>query len=256
MTQLTVATLNLRGRHDRWLKRRHLIVAEMLDAQPDLISLQEISRPIGQGRWLRNQINSRLGSAAYHVFQKPKAHPWHGLFESVGVLSRLPVLSQDYINLGYGGRVGLRINVELARGQLIDFVATHFHHAAPDREARHEQAMALTGWLGDGAASQWQIVAGDFNEIPTGLAIQYLKQTFRSAMAEWRGGAEPPATYPTALAPRHGSSGACLDYIFLSPTIGPILNARIICKKPPEDDPALFPSDHVGLLATVEIPDR
>ena len=48
MTEIKVATLNLRSRHDRWLRRRELIVSELLDAQPDLLSVQEIYRPIGR----------------------------------------------------------------------------------------------------------------------------------------------------------------------------------------------------------------
>ena len=37
MTEITVATINLRNRADRWRQRRHLLVAQLVDAAPDLI---------------------------------------------------------------------------------------------------------------------------------------------------------------------------------------------------------------------------
>ena len=58
--EITVATINLRNSQDRWRQRRHVLVGELLNTTPDLISLQEISFPIGQGRWIRNQLNARL----------------------------------------------------------------------------------------------------------------------------------------------------------------------------------------------------
>ena len=50
MGSIKVATLNLQNRQNRWLDRRELIVAELLETQPDLLSLQEVYRPIGQAR--------------------------------------------------------------------------------------------------------------------------------------------------------------------------------------------------------------
>lgn len=257
MATITVATLNLRGRHDHWLRRRHLVVAALLDALPDLVSLQEISFPIGQGRWLRNQLNYRLGTAAaqpYHLLQQRKSDPVQGLLEGIGILTRLPVIAHDALSLGYG-RVALRANIELPNHHMLDFVATHLHHITYDQEVRYEQAMLLTGWLNDPgrAGAARQIVAGDLNEVPTGPAIRQMKQVYRSAFAECHG-YEPPATFPTVLVePEDPTWSGCLDYIFLSPGIGRVHSARIFANKHAADDDRLYPSDHVGVLATVEV---
>ncbi len=253
MIQFTVATINLRNRADRWRERRHLLVAQLLDAAPDLISLQEISFPIGQGRWLRNQLNARLseGKRPYQLIQKRKHDLLKGYAEGIGILSNLPVLYHDWVNLGYGGRVALRVNVELPTHASLDFVSVHLHHAAQDVETRQEQAMCLTGWLRDVRPVSRQIVAGDFNEVPDGLAIQVMKQTFRSAYEDVYG-REPLATFPTALVPNADWAG-CLDYIFLSSGIASVRSANIFCHKPADDDNTLYPSDHVGLIATVEV---
>jgi endonuclease/exonuclease/phosphatase family metal-dependent hydrolase len=232
-----------------------LLVAQLVDAAPDLISLQEISMPIGQGRWLRNQINARLSSAAerpYRLIQRRKHHLIQGYYEGIGVLTRLPVLYSDSLPLGYGGRVALRVNVELASRQTVDFVAVHLHHIGHDREARLEQVIKLTGWLNLRPQTPHQIIAGDFNEVPTGLAIQQMRHGYRSAFAEMHG-REPLATFPTALIQPLSDWSGCLDYIFLSPPVGPVRSARIFCDQPDDTDDTLYPSDHVGLLAEIEM---
>lgn len=253
MTQITVATINLRNRADRWRERRHLLVAQLLDAAPDLISLQEISFPIGQGRWLRSQLNARLpeGKRPYQLIQKRKHDLLKGYAEGIGILSNLPVLYHDWVNLGYGGRVALRANIELPSHATLDFVSVHLHHVAQDVETRLEQVLRLTGWLRDVRPVARQIVAGDFNEVPGGLAVQVMKQTFHSAYEELYG-REPLATFPTALVANADWAG-CLDYIFLSSGIGPVLKAGLCCDKPAENDKTLYPSDHVGVIATVEV---
>lgn len=255
MSQLTVATINLRNRSDRWLQRRHVLVAQLLDAAPDLISLQEISFPIGQGRWLLNQINTRLTGSAwrpYRLVQKRKQHWPQGYFEGIGILSKLPILYKDAISLGYGGRVALRANVELPTGQPLDFVAIHLHHVKYDREAREEQVMKLLGWLNHRRRVPLQIMAGDFNEVPAGPAVRYMKQAYRSAYEEVHG-REPLATFPTALIQPLIDWAGCLDYIFLSPAVKRVLSAALFCNKPARDDDTLYPSDHVGIIAAIEI---
>jgi endonuclease/exonuclease/phosphatase family metal-dependent hydrolase len=252
VTRITVATINLRNRADRWRQRRHLLIAQLLDNTPDVISLQEISFAIGQGRWLRNQINARLpaGKRPYVLMQKRKHH-WRYRGEGVGILSNLPIVYSDYVNLNYNGRVALRANIELPTGQTFDFVSTHFHHVAYDQEARQEQALRLVSWLRDVRPTPIQIIAGDFNETPEGPAIRVMKQSFQSVYAT-RHGRDPYATFPTALSTAVDNWAGCLDYIFASPAIAQVIEAAIFCDKPASDDQTLYPSDHVGLIATIE----
>ncbi len=253
MSQLKVATLNLHNRHNRWTERRHLIVSEILNTMPDLLSLQEINYATGQGRWLEAQVNSRLTGSSrgpYQLIQERRRHLLRGSLEAVGILTRLPVISSDAINLGYDGRVALRANVTLSTGETLDFIATHLHPISHDHEARQEQAMALIGWANETGRVPLRVIAGDFNELPQGPAIQQMKQTYRSAL-ELARGYEPLATYPTALVPSNGWAG-CLDYIFISSELS-VNHATFFADKPAEDDPTLYPSDHVGLLAVLEV---
>jgi endonuclease/exonuclease/phosphatase family metal-dependent hydrolase len=251
----TIVTLNLRSRLDRWLARRELVVAQLLDLVPDIICLQEIYLPVGQARWLRNQINLRLtggSNAPYKLVQTARRHWWHGRFDGIGMLCRLPVVAQDTLDLGYEGRVALRLNIELASGESVDVVNVHLHHLSEERQARLEQVVQLTGWLADRHPAPYQIVAGDFNETPDGPAIRQMKQSYRSAFEE-KVGHEPLATFPTALRRDDVLWSGCLDYIFLSPAVHRVLAARLCCHRAAADDDALYPSDHVGLLARLEI---
>ena len=110
----------------------------------------------------------------------------------------------------------------------------------------------MTGWLNLGQPVPYQIIAGDFNELPTGLAIEQMRRGYRSAFAEVHGH-DPLATFPTALLRPLSDWSGCLDYIFLSPAVGPVRGARIFCDQPDENDETLYPSDHVGLLAEIEM---
>jgi endonuclease/exonuclease/phosphatase family metal-dependent hydrolase len=255
VSRITVTTLNLHLSHDRWLERRHLIVSQLLDMKPDLIALQEVFLPGSQGRWLRHQINSRLtGSsrAPYRLVQKRRPHLLYGYLEGLAILSRKPVLAHDHVSLGYGGRFALRANIEVTPRRALDFVTVQLHEAAADQDARVEQVMRLMSWLFEPSPVPLQIVAGDFGEVPDGPAIRQMKQRYRSAMVD-RWGHEPLATYPTALAGLEVRRVGCLDYIFLSHQVGPVVEASTCFRQAAPGNPTLYPSDHIGLCIEVEV---
>lgn len=253
-TQVTVATINLHNRADRWKERRHLLIDQIIETKPDLISLQEIHLPIRQGNWVCKQLNVRLSGSdkyPYRLVQKRFQFLTGGAFLAVGVLSRLPVLYSESIGLGYGGRVALRVHVELPSHQTMDFVSTHFHNVIFEKEARQEQAMRLVGWLNSHKHVPIQVIAADLNETPEGPAVIYIKQSFHSAY-EKRYGRDPLATYPTNLVTT-SSPARCLDYIFFSSAVRKATTAKLFCNKSDREDDTLYPSDHVGLIATLEV---
>lgn len=260
MDELKIATINLHNRANRWRERRHLLVNQIYDAEPDLISLQEVYFPIRQGQWLRNQINIRLAQAGklpYRLYLSRKRHLPGGYYEGVGVLTKFPVRYKDSVNLGYGGHIALRLNVELPSHQTLDFVAVQLDPTTNHDDIRHEQVLRLTGWLNGRGKVPLQIVAGDFNEIPQSLAILRMKQGYKSAY-ESIYGREPLATYPTALSLVSDDennmetelTAKCLDYIFVSSPIQ-VKTISLFCNKHAIENDFLYPSEHVGLLATI-----
>lgn len=255
MSELTLVSLNLRHTADNWLRRRELVVAQLIDAGADLIALQEVAMFIGQGRWLRNQLNYRLSGSAQHPYQLVTSRRTglvSRLLEGVGILSRLPIIAHDELTLS-AGRVAARANVELPTGETLDLVSVHLHGVAHEPEVREEQVRALIGWLYDRNAVAHQVIAGTFREAPDGSAIRQMQQVYRSAFAE-ANGREPLATFPTTWHTVIGS-GMCHDYVFVSAAIERVLTARLCCHQPEAGNDEVYPSDHVGLWVRLEVGD-
>ena len=167
------------------------------------------------------------------------------------MLSRLPVLYDESMGLVMVGAWPCAFTWNCLPIKRWISYPRSLHHVSFEKEAREEQAMRLMGWLSSHKHVPIQVIAGDLNETPDGLAIAYIKQSFRSAYEKWVG-REPLATYPTRLvAGEH--LAACLDYIFFSGAVQRVTAASLFCTKADREDDTLYPSDHVGLVATLEV---
>lgn len=260
MFGFTAATINLRGRTNRWLARRHLLVGQLVDVQPDIIALQEVDLSIGQAGWVARQVNIRLsgdGRRPYKLVQARRSG-WNHYFEGVAIMTRLPVIYHDSKSLGDDGRVALRANLELPAGsagtrrQSLDFVSVQLHHGVAGAEARIEQAMNLVGWINEKRRVPLQVICGDFGEAPVGGTIKFMRQSYRSAYAE-ANRRDPLATYPTNLLQPQPVDATCLDYAFLSAAVYRVTEAALFGDQPSPDDDTLYPSDHVGILVGLEV---
>jgi endonuclease/exonuclease/phosphatase family metal-dependent hydrolase len=243
--EVHVATLNLRNIADRWSERLPLLLADMAALQPDLIGLQECVFAVQQDR-----ILGAAGEGRYASRRAWANRPEYGN----AVLGREPLVIDDGDRLELSrGRSALRVPVALPSGTSLDFVVTHLHHEVDDASVRAEQATAMIGWLAP--ISGPLIVVGDFNADPTEPTYGLMLEAgFRSASVE-ANGAEPPVTWPSGIqAPGMDVDGdpSCLDYIWVR---GPITvdSCRLAFDRPAVDDPTLFPSDHFGLSARVQI---
>ena len=86
-----MATLNVRNRADRWRERAPLLVEQLVELDPDLISVQEVRRIPDQARWIaREASRARPDGPPWEVRKAFKTGPKR-LWEGVAVLSRLPV---------------------------------------------------------------------------------------------------------------------------------------------------------------------
>ncbi len=260
MYGFTAATINLRGRASRWLARRHLLVGQLVDSSPDIVALQEIDFTIGQGSWLTRQVNIRLSGDARRPYRMVQVRRtgWRNVFKGIGIMTRLPIIYHDALDLGYDGRVAIRANVELPAGaagtrrQSLDFVSVQLYPGTAGAEVRAAQALNLVGWINEKRRVPLQVIGGDFNEVPGGVAIQFMRQSYRSAYAEARL-RDPVATYPTNLVHSPFISSQCLDYVFLSPAVYRVTSASIFADLPGVDDDTLYPSEHVGILVGLEV---
>jgi endonuclease/exonuclease/phosphatase family metal-dependent hydrolase len=247
MTRLRVATLNILNLADRWEERLPLLLADMAALRPDLLGLQEVVYPMQQDRLLAAATPDE-----YAIHRGWAGRPEYG--NSLLVRAPLAADGVERLDLGHQ-RAAHRAAVTLPDGARVLVAVTHLHNRVPDAALRDEQTAALVAWLDAAPSTTAQVVMGDFNADPGEPAYgRMLGAGFRSAFAEANGG-EPAVTWPSGLqAPAMDTDGdpSCLDYVWLRGAIG-VAHARLWADRPASDDPTLYPSDHFGVVATVEV---
>jgi endonuclease/exonuclease/phosphatase family metal-dependent hydrolase len=247
MDRLHVATLNIRNLADRWAERLPLLLADMAALQPDLLGLQEVVYVMQQDRLI-----GAAGEGRYEPLRAWAGRPEYGN----SLLVRAPLGGRDADRLDLGtNRSALRSRIELPGGTSVLAVVTHLHHPGADEAVRAEQTAAVVDWLASAPAADATVAMGDFNADP-GEPTYALMQAagFRSAYADVNG-SEPDVTWPSGLqAPAMDTDGIpeCLDYIWLRGQVR-ATGARLVFDRPHPEDPTLYPSDHLGISATLEI---
>lgn len=247
MVQIHVATLNIRNLADRWPERLPLLLADMAALRPDVLALQEVVYPLQQDRLL-----GAAGEDRYRIIRGWAGRPEYG--NSLLVREPLAAEAVDRLDLEFG-RAAHRAIIALGDGVAVLVVATHFHHEVAGAAERDEQARLLVEWLESASVARVQVAMGDFNADPEEPAAERMRAAgFRSALAE-ANGRDPAITWPSGIqAEGMDTDGdpSCLDYIWVR---GPVRVrvARVEFDRPDPDDQTLYPSDHFGLSATLEI---
>jgi endonuclease/exonuclease/phosphatase family metal-dependent hydrolase len=245
---MKIATLNLRHHSDRWQERFPLVVETLLDANADLVGLQEVSIKVGpknQAQLIADAINTLSKQLPYLVYFSPTREVTKDQ-EGIAILSRLPAESFESIALPGPWRVAQRITVR-QEGRLLCFANTHLHHEPwRDETIRLPQATALMDWVN--ALTCPCVISGDFNAEPDSATILKIKQSHCSAYESVHD-SEPDFTYPTPLvvpAPAHTNT---IDYLFYSPDALQVTACEKIGTQSAAHDPTLYLSDHYGLCA-------
>lgn len=247
MDRLHVATLNILNLADRWHERLSLILADMAALQPDLLGLQEVVYVMQQDRLL-----GAAGEGHYGAIRGWAGRPEYGN----SLLVREPLFATDVERLELGlNRSAHRAVVPLPGGATVLIVVTHLHHVVDGASQRDEQAKAILEWLDGAPATTARVMVGDFNANPQEPApIRIRAAGYRSAYAE-ANGADPAVTWPSGLqAPAMDTDGSpeCLDYIWVSGAVR-VVDSRLVFDRPDPEDPTLYPSDHLGIAAHLEI---
>lgn len=250
MAIVTVATLNLFNKVGRWGERLPLVVDQMAELLPDVIGLQEIDLGIDQGMALCRLVNARLTERphyrAYHMARPGRA----AHVQALAVMSRLPVEAHEGLDyLSYEG-VAQRLRLRLEDGPALDFYNTHLYFPPEATEERLAQAKRLLAWLDTWSGAGATVVVGDFNAYTGEPTVALMKERFASAHEAARG-REPEKTWPTPVNTYDPSPPGCLDYIFVDRAN--VLEAALAFDKPHPLDADLYPSDHLGVMAKLEV---
>ncbi len=289
-SEYTIVTLNIF--HDlpmyRQLHRRCELIAEGIAARrPHVVALQEVVRSttLGDvGVRLRDTVNRLCGGEVYRLDYAVADGAGEGDFsfdEGVALLSRLePAAEAESIKYraqvemaaevaGHryrlpDDRVAMRRRFRLAGGSLLDFYVSHLTDRPETVDGipiRALQARELARWTAQTrhphAAA---VVAGDFNDVAGSEAIASLTRAgFIDLHAAF--GRAPGYTNDRndiALDAERATHNQRIDYLMLRPPNGkaPAVSEVGLFADRPHREPDgswLWPSDHIGVIATVLI---
>ena|SRR5690349_21995763 len=243
------ATLNLEQDHKRWESRRDLVVEQLGAIRPDVFALNEVCIPKRTAHWLQKAARDRFG-LEYNLVQQTRVN---GLSEADGeaLLTRFPIVETG--NLDYRTRDIVALVARIQVGATpVDVYVTHLHGSVGDDSLRLYQAQQLLAWIGGRGDVAARIVCGDFNaslELPSAalMATRF----------------KPTQTAPTAFTALAGADGAvshpgwprmdrCIDFIWVSEAVR-VGESRVCFNQASTGDSSLWPSDHAGVWADLDV---
>jgi len=252
MASIKVATLNLFNRMGEWGHRAPLVIDQLEQLLPDVIGLQEVDLVLDQGMWISRQINKRLPGVPHYRIKHAANPGQRASFHSIATLARIDVQAHEILDLMTFERVAQRMVFDCG-GRPFVFVNTHLHHPPEARQERVEQCERLLAWLDRDVRGIPWVIAGDFNAYaePPEPAVLLMKSRFRSAH-EAAHGREPDKTWTTPVNTYDDSPHGTLDYIFVTPE-WTVAEAGLAFDRPSPHNPAMYPSDHLGLYAVLSL---
>ncbi|OQR98182.1 hypothetical protein ACHHYP_20392 [Achlya hypogyna] len=171
--------------------------------------------------------------------------------------SRMPT-GKDVLLVG-GWRAAQCVEIETTKGCKMLVVNVHLSSALDQEDVRVHEAMLVCDWIEAKMACDETLTAaailGDFNCFPHGDCYKYLESRgFKSAHMTTNG-KEPDVTFHQGLeAPTKDVGDECtLDYIFVKGDKVRVSDVRVIGRSQCDDDSTLYPSDHFGLVASLEV---
>ena len=243
--ELKVATFNIWHNQNDWAARLPLLIQTLIDADADVIALQEVLEDADVG--LPNQAQT-LADALSATGRPYSMHfvstDAEGAPRRYGnaILTRLPVIAHDSRKLEplEDYRTALRVRVE-AFGRPIDIVDTHLAWQEDAGAVRARQISDLLSWLPQDGTPL--VVMGDFNAPLSDSGLATLTGVrFFSAL--------PRDSVVTTLNPAKGHPNRVIDHVFAETEFFAPGSVALIGNTPVGGE---YPSDHFGVQATIKL---
>lgn len=247
--RLRVVTLNMEQDHKRWALRRELIADALCALRPDLFAMNEVCIPLDTARWLQSALEERTG-ARYVLVQQTKTN---GLAQVEGeaLLSRLPVIETG--NLDYQARDMVALVARILVGERpVDVYVTHLYRSVGDDSLRLYQVQQLLAWMDRRPAAAARIVCGDFNATLDKPSAALMATRFKPSQTEPTGFTPLADTNGEVSHPDWPRMDRCIDFIWSAGAVE-VLKSGVCFNEGSPTDPSLWPSDHAGVWADLEI---
>ncbi len=243
------ATLNLEQDHKRWHLRRELVIEQLGMVRPDVLALNEVCLPLQTARWVKNAAKDRFG-IEYNLVQQTRVNGL-SVVEGEALLTRFPVIETG--NLDYRTRDIVALVARILLGDNpVDVYVTHQVGSVFNDSLRLYQAQQLLSWIDSRNDVAARIICGDFNAMLTMPSAALMATRFK-----------PTQTAPTAFTPLAGADGEithqdwprmdrCIDFIWVSEAVR-VIDSRVCFNQGSAGDPTLWPSDHAGVWADLEV---
>ncbi|MBW4511221.1 MAG: endonuclease/exonuclease/phosphatase family protein [Scytonematopsis contorta HA4267-MV1] len=259
-----VVTINILYDMTEWELRRPLLVEGLRAEKADLIALQEVKLPENTAAWLAD----KLGMPYVQLVPDRRSTAINDTGVGNAILSRYPFVTEAVLDLQTQGRVAHYVEVNID-GRPLVLCNGHYYWYPGHHPERVKQVQLVMHWLSNLPASMPIVVVGDFNGTPDTPAIELIKQYFDSAYAKYHG-QEPEYTCPTPLPRRNWKRvihlfirdlisnrtlrpwRGTLDYIFINKHLR-VRCCDLILDQPSPQSRTLYPSDHFGIVADLEI---
>ncbi|MBS0538951.1 MAG: endonuclease/exonuclease/phosphatase family protein [Proteobacteria bacterium] len=247
--QFRVVTLNLEQDHKRWDARRPLIVEGLAALRPDIVAFNEVCLPRQTARQLRGDLAAALG-VEFALIQQTRTNGLAAV-EGEAILSRFPVIETENFDFRTRDMVAQVARVVVGTTPL-DVYVTHLYMSRGEDSLRLHQVQQLQAWIASRDDVGARIVCGDFNATLDTPSAALMATRFR-----------PTQTAPTAFTPLAGADGVpshpywprmdrCIDYIWTAGAVTTVASG-VCFDKPAPGDPTLWPSDHAGVWADLEV---
>lgn len=211
------------------------IAAVINHEHPDLVGLQEVDRGVARTQRIDEVVELARLTRMDYAFAFNLAY--QGGQYGVAILSRLPITATEhrhFKNLREAERRGF-IRAEVTfKGRKLNFVTTHLDYQFHD--GRLFETQQLLAALRDVKGPL--VVVGDFNDIPTGLSYQLMRDDFDDAWTN-SGGTDSGFSYPADKPSKR------IDHIFFRRQ-DPIRARRAWTVN-------TLASDHIPVVADLEI---
>ena len=271
MPEFSIVTINILNDLSYWNKRRHLIADQLVEINPDLIALQEVTIKgnSSNAHWLASELNQQKDDDEnlYNIYLCPKTGVKKEE-EGIAVLCRFPVKRHEILDLLTQNRVAQLLEFRID-SEILMLVNGHFFWAPGESDERNAQIELLLDWLDTQPAGIPVIVVGDFNAEPESKSILTMRKYFDSAYRVIHG-EEPEFTCPTPLPKSKRAKirslvnwafraharpdliwKGTLDYIFVDPRLH-TTNCEVVLNQPDPENSMIYPSDHFGLVAHLD----